>query len=121
MFEKIAIIGRLGRDPEMRHTKGSDPIAVTNFSVAVNFRGSNGETQTKWFDVSAWRGLAQPCAEYLSKGSLVYVEGTANARAYIANDGSPQASLQINATIVKFLQTDNQGGGDFADDEDVPF
>lgn len=141
MFEKISLIGRLGKDPEMRHTRGQEPIPVTNFSIAVNRKDSNGNEQTKWFDISAWRGLAGPCAEYLSKGSLVYVEGTVQARAYTDNSGEARASLQVNANIVKFLQTDNQnqnqnsgfgnngfgnsglGNGGFGEisDDDIPF
>lgn len=123
MFERIAIIGRLGKDPELRHTKGNDPIPVTNFSVAVNWKDAQGNDQTKWFDVSAWRNLASPCAEYLSKGSLVYVEGTITARAYTSQNGTPQAALQINAHTVKFLQTDTQNngfGGNYEDDN-IPF
>lgn len=125
MFERISIIGRLGRDPELRQTRGQDPVPVTNFSVAVNYRDANGNEKTKWFEVSAWRGLAGPCAEYLAKGDLVYVEGTVTASVYTAQDGSIQPSLQINAKTIKFLQSNRDNSDDnFAgeiDDEDIPF
>lgn len=128
MFERISIIGRLGRDPELRQTRGQDPVPVTNFSVAVNYRDANGNEKTKWFEVSAWRGLAGPCAEYLAKGDLVYVEGTVTASVYTAQDGSIQPSLQINAKTIKFLQSNRDNRDNFddnfageIDDEDIPF
>ena len=76
-LNKVQIIGYLGRDPEMAATpKGTN---VSRFSIAVSRRWKNAEGETKettdWFNVEAWGGLANICQEYLSKGSLVYVEG----------------------------------------------
>ena len=76
-LNKVMIIGNLGRAPEVRYTQGGDPVA--NFSVATTtrWRDDRGEQQehTEWHDVVAWRGLAQVAADYLHKGSKVFVEG----------------------------------------------
>ena len=106
MFEKTSIIGRLGKDPVLRYTKGAEPIPVANFSVAVNYKAA-GEQKTKWFEVVAWRGLGTACANYLKKGSLVYIEGTVAAKLFDTANG-PSVSLTLDATTVKFLDTQSQ-------------
>ena len=111
MYQKIIIVGNLGRDPEMRYTQDGTP--VTNFSVATNRKwtnadGSQGE-ETIWFRVSAWRRLAETCNEYLQKGRLVLIEGRmrpderGNPRAFTRNDGTPGASFEVTALNVRFL------------------
>jgi len=112
VYQKLIIVGNLGRDPEMRYTPDGTP--VTNFSMAVNRKwtntdGSQGE-ETTWFRVTAWRRLAEVCNEYLQKGSQVFVEGrltpdreTGGPRVYQRNDGSSGASYEVTAQAVKFL------------------
>jgi single-strand DNA-binding protein len=131
MYQKIIIVGNLGRDPEMRYTPKGTP--VTNFSVATNRRwtnedGSQGE-ETVWFRVSAWRGLAEVCNQYLSKGRQVFIEGrinpdptTGGPRIWTGNDGQPRASFEIVARTVKFLGTrgDQATGGPPSDIEEPP-
>ena len=78
MYQKVIIMGNLGRDPEMRYTPSGTP--VTNFSVATNRRwttqdGSPGE-ETTWFRISAWGKLGEVCNQYLSKGRQVYIQGS---------------------------------------------
>jgi len=114
MYQKIIIIGRLGRDPEMRYTQGGHP--VTSFSVATDRRwtDSSGQQQerTVWFRVSAWRRLAETCNQYLSKGRLVMVEGEmAEPKPYQSRDGEWRASLDITAREVKFLGGRGDAGG----------
>ena len=79
MYQNLTLVGRLGRDPEMRYTPDGTPVCT--FSVAVNRRWKSQEGQqveeTTWFRVSAWRKLAELCNEYLSKGRLVMVIGRA--------------------------------------------
>lgn len=106
MYQKLIIIGRLGRDPEMRYTPDGTP--VTNFSVATDRRwtDSNGQQQqrTVWFRVTAWRRLAETCNQYLTKGRQVLVEGEiSEPRAYQSRDGEWRASLDVRAFTVKFL------------------
>ncbi|MCK4449734.1 MAG: single-stranded DNA-binding protein [Anaerolineae bacterium] len=111
MYQKIIIVGHLGRDPEMRYTQDGTP--VTNFSVATNRKWTNADgtqiDETVWFRVSAWRRLAETCNEYLQKGRLVLVEGRlqpderGNPRTFTRNDGTPGASFEVTAFTVKFL------------------
>jgi single-strand DNA-binding protein len=112
MYQRLTIVGNLGRDPEMRYTQDGTP--VTNFSVATNRRwtnqdGSQGE-ETVWFRVTAWRRLAEVCNEYLEKGRQVLVEGrlqadreTGGPRVWTGRDGQARASFEVTAQTVKFL------------------
>jgi len=112
VYQKVIIVGNLGRDPELRYT--SDGTPVTNFSVATNRKwtnsdGSQGE-ETIWFRVSAWRRLAEVCNEYLERGRQVLVEGrlqvdpeTGGPRVWTSRDGEPRASFELIALTVKFL------------------
>ena len=104
MYQKIIIIGRLGRDPEMRYTAQGTP--VTSFSVATDrvWNDQNGQRQSKttWFRVSAWRRLAETCNQYY-QGQLVMIEGEIQEpRPYQGRDGSG-VPLDITANNVKFL------------------
>lgn len=127
MYQKVILIGNLGRDPEMRYTPDGTP--VTNFSIATNekFTDRNGELQERvtWWRISAWRRLAETTNQYLSKGRQVMVEGTLRAdpetggpKVFTRNDGSPGSSFEVNAFTVKFLGGRDDNGG--ASDQDVP-
>lgn len=112
MYQKIIIIGNLGRDPEMRYTPDGRP--VTNLSVATNRRwtnqdGSQGE-ETVWFRVSVWGGQAEPCNQYLAKGRQVFIEGTLSPdpntggpKIWTRQDGTAGANFEVRAYTVKFL------------------
>ncbi len=104
-FNKIIIVGNLGRDPELRYTPQGVPVCT--FSVATNERrrDSAGELQerTLWFRVTAWRRLAELTHQYLKKGSLVYVEGRLYLDEYTDRDGVPRTQLRIEASDVRFL------------------
>ena len=129
---KLLLIGRVGGDPEMRFTP--DGVAVTSFSVAANrsTRQPDGsyKEEAEWFRVSAWRKLAENCNQFLTKGKLVYVEGSLRTRLYDGKDGQKRVSLDVTADKVIFL--DKQGGvqlppeegrtveGDI-EPEDIPF
>lgn len=105
-YQKVIIIGNLGSDPERRATPDGTP--VTSFSVATNKRwttsdGQQGE-KTVWWRVTCWRHLAETCAQYLTKGRQVLVEGElSEPRPYQAKDGEWRASLDLTAYTVKFL------------------
>lgn len=101
-MNKIFIIGNLTADPELRMTPQNIPVC--SFTVAVNRRkGANGQQETDYFKVSAWRGLGETCAKYLSKGRKAAIVGTVSARAYMANSGEARASLEVTAEDVEFL------------------
>ena len=102
---KIMLIGNLGSDPEMRFTPDGTP--VTSFSVATNrvYTTSEGERrqETEWFRVTAWRKQAESCNQFLTKGKLVYVEGSLRTRTWDGQDGQRRTTLEVNADRVLFL------------------
>jgi len=116
-YNKITIIGNLGRDPEMRYLPSGDP--VTSFSVATSerFRTRDGQQQerTTWFRVSAFGKLAETCNQFLHKGSYVYVEGTLSQQEYTDREGAQRQSLEVRAREMRML--DKRGdGGEFGGD-----
>lgn len=104
-FNKIIIVGNLGRDPELRYTPQGD--AVCNFSVAVNEkrRDKAGELQdiTTWFRVTLWRRLAENASKYLTKGSPVYIEGRLHLEEWTDRDGNNRSTLEVTATDMQFI------------------
>lgn len=104
-FNKIIVVGNLGRDPELRYTPQGD--AVCSFSIASNERkrDKSGEFQdvTTWFKVTLWRNQAENAAKYLSKGRQVYIEGRLRTEEWTDRDGKTRTSLEINATEMQFL------------------
>ena len=105
MYQQTLVVGRIGRDAEMRYTPGGIP--VTNFSVAVDRRwtDANGQPQEKvtWFRVVCWRKLAEVTAQYVKKGQRILVAGDIEASAWTDRDGTPRASLELTADRVRFL------------------
>lgn len=112
-MNKIILIGHLGRDPELQVTPDGTP--VTKFSVAVNrySRTSSGERkeETDWFNISAWRGLAETCEKYLHKGSKVYIEGRFMPRKYTDRNGVQQTSLDVTMTEMQMLDSKAASSG----------
>jgi single-strand DNA-binding protein len=112
MLNKIMLIGNLGKDPEMNVT--GDGIPYTRFSLAVNWRTKNaqGERQeeTDWFNVVAWRQLAELCHTYLHKGSKVYLEGRVQQRKYTDKNGVERTAFDVIANDVEFLTPKQQEG-----------
>jgi single-strand DNA-binding protein len=123
----VAITGNLTRDPELRSTPSG--TSVCKLRVAVNSRrkdSSSGEWVDKpnYFDVTVWGGQGENCANYLSKGRPVAVDGRLDWREWEAQDGSKRQAVEIIANSVQFLgsRNDNQGGGGngFQASSDVP-
>lgn len=112
MVNKVFLVGRLGRDPEMRYT-GSG-TAVVNFSVATDERWSdkNGERQksTEWHKIVAWSKLAEICNQYLGKGQLVYIEGKLQTREWDDRDGNKRKTTEIVASNMQMLTPRDQVG-----------
>ena len=104
-FNKIIIVGYLGRDPELRYTPDGTPVC--NFSVATTERRKdrNGEMQdvTTWFRVNVWRRQAEVASQYLKKGRQVYVEGRLTQSEYQDREGQTRTSLEINASDIQFI------------------
>lgn len=106
-LNKVMIIGRLGRDPEMRYTPGGSP--VTTFSVATSrqWKDGNGETreETEWFNVVAWNKLAEICNDYLRKASRVYIEGRLQTRQWQDQEGQTRYRTEVIATDMIILDS----------------
>lgn len=116
MYSKHILIGNLGTDVDHRFTPGGQ--AVSFWRMAVNRRWTDAQGQTHdeatWYRVSCWGKLAETCAQYLSKGSLVLVEGDRmEIDAYKNKQGEPAASMELTAQTVKFLsrREDRANGG----------
>ena len=97
MVNKVILIGRLGRDPEMRYTGDGTP--VSNFTLATDesYTDKAGERQkkTEWHKIVAWKKLAENCAKLLKKGSLCYVEGKLQTRSWDDRDGNKRHTTEI--------------------------
>jgi single-strand DNA-binding protein len=101
MLNKIMLIGNLGRDPELNVTQDGTP--VTKFSLAVSRKTSTGEKETEWFNIVAWRQLAEVCERYLHKGSKVYIEGRLTQRKYTDREGVQRTSIEVIANDMQML------------------
>ncbi len=126
MYQKLTIVGNLGRDPEMRYTQSGQ--AVCSFNVATNRRWTGGDGQqqeeTVWFRVSVWGKQAESCNQYLNKGRQVLCEGrltvdreTGEPRVWQDQNGKWRASYEMTAFEVKFLGGIRGDGGGFNGDD----
>ncbi|MBV9240365.1 MAG: single-stranded DNA-binding protein [Acidobacteria bacterium] len=104
-FNKIIIVGNLGRDPELRYTPQG--VAVCSFSMATNEkrRDKSGEMQdiTTWFKITLWREKAETAANYLTKGSTVYIEGRLRIEEWTDRDNNNRYTLDVQATDMQFI------------------
>ena len=111
MLNKVILIGRLGRDPEVRYMPNGE--AVCNFSVATSesWKDSNGQKQerSEWHHVTMYRKLAEIADKYLTKGSQVYLEGKIQSRKYQDKDGIERTAYDIIVNEMKMLGGGNDG------------
>lgn len=113
MLNKIIIMGRLTRDPELRRT-GSG-TAVTSFSLAVDrdFKSQSGEKETDFIDIVAWRNTAEFVSKYFTKGRMAVVEGRLQIRDWTDKDGGKRRSAEVVADNVYFGDSKRDGAGDY--------
>ena len=132
MLNRIIVMGRMTRDPELRRTNSG--TAVASFTVAVNrdFKSQSGEKETDFIDVVAWRNTAEFVSKYFSKGRMAVVEGRLQLRDWTDKDGNKRRTAEIVADSVYFgdskrdggdmVQSEPQGGfNEIEDDGDLPF
>ena len=104
-FNKIILVGNLGRDPELRYTAQGTPVC--SFSMATNERrkDKSGEMQdqTTWFRVTLWGRQAETASQYLTKGRPVYIEGRLRVEEWTDRDGKPRHTLEVHATDMQFI------------------
>lgn len=114
-FNKIILVGNLGRDPELRYTPQGTPVC--SFTVATNEKRKDktGETQdvTTWFRVTLWGRQAETASQYLTKGRPIYIEGRLRMEEWTDRDGKQRYTLEVHATDMQFI-----GGG--RDDAGTP-
>src|SRR5689334_17611860 len=111
---KVILVGRLGRDPELKYTASGTPFC--RFSIATddvwNDKGS-GERQerTEWHSIVAWDRLAEICNQYLTKGKLVYIEGSLQTREWDDQEGNKRKTTEIRARDMVMLSSSGEGAG----------
>ena len=113
MLNRIILMGRLTRDPELRRT-GSG-TAVTSFSLAVDrdFKSQSGEKETDFIDIVAWRSTAEFVSKYFTKGRMAVVEGRLQIRDWTDRDGGKRRSAEVVADNDNFGDSKRDGGSDF--------
>ena len=143
MINKVILVGRLGKDPEIRSTPGGTSIAKFTLATDEKFTDRNGEKQerTEWHDIEAWDRLGEICGQYLRKGKLVYIEGSIRTDSWDDKEtGQKRSRKKIVAREMKMLdrKDDSGSGGGYGqprasssrpaaspdvieDDEEVPF
>ncbi len=135
-MNKVVLIGRLTKDPELNFTAGTG-VAVAKFSLAVdrNYVGQNGQREADFINIVCWRKLAENVANNVSKGRLIAVSGSIQTRKYQAQDGTNRYATEVVADEVKFLDWPKDGSNSnsqqsnysedgfmpVGDDDDLPF
>lgn len=109
MLNRITMTGRMTHDPELRKT--ASDISVTSFSIANqrNYKNADGERDTDFFDVTAWRATADFVAQYFKKGSLITVDGRLESRKYTDKNGNNRVAIEIKADNVYFGESKGDG------------
>jgi len=131
---KVILVGRLGKDPEIRHTNGGDSVATFSLATSESWKDRGGDKQekTEWHNIVAWRKLADLANEYLRKGQQLYIEGKLQTREWEDRDGGKRRTTEIVANQLVFLGSGSNGSrreeaepeqGEFtgATDRDIPF
>jgi single-strand DNA-binding protein len=120
VLNRVILIGRLTRDPELRYTPSG--VAVAQFTLAVDrpFANSRGEREADFIPIVVWRQLAETCANYLRKGRLAAVEGRIQVRHYDNNEGRRVYVTEVVADNVRFLESPNREDASSAREEFPP-
>lgn len=128
MLNRVILIGRLTKDPELRYTPSG--VAVATFTLAVDrpFKNQQGERETDFIPIVVWRKLAETCSNYLNKGRLVAADGRLQIRTYDTAEGQRRWVTEVVADNVQFLDSATDSGrtppGDLSGpsrDDDIPF
>lgn len=102
MLNKIILMGRLTRDPELRHTQSGTAVASFSLAVDRDFKGQNGEKETDFIDIVAWRHTAEFVSKYFHKGRMAVVEGRLQMRDWTDRDGGKRRTAEVVADNVYF-------------------
>ena len=107
MINRVVLVGRLTRDPELRKTVNGTSVASFTIAVDNRTKGPNGEKTTSFIPCNAWNQQAENACKYTHKGSLVGVEGRLNQRSYDAKDGRKVSVVEVICDSVQFLESKN--------------
>lgn len=133
----ITVMGRLTRDPELRHTSSNIPVASFSLAVDRDFKDGNGEKATDFIDIVCWRATAEFAARYFAKGRMAIVSGRLQIRPWTDRDGLKRTSAEVVADNIYFGDSKRDGGQSYggtppvnvqaddydqlADDDQLPF
>ena len=106
-MNKVILIGNMTRDPELRTTRSGTSVCSFTIAVNRNYTDANGERQADFIGIQTWRGLAESCAQYLTKGRKVAVAGSLQSRTYDDKEGNKRYALEVVADDVEFLSSRN--------------
>jgi len=133
-INKVILIGRLGRDPEVRYTANGDAVADVSLATTEYYKDKNGEKveKTEWHNLVMWRSQAEFAKEWLKKGQLLYVEGRLQTRSWEDKEGQKRSKTEIQVDQITLLggfvgkdsrnNNTQAGAGDkVPDDEEIPF
>src|SRR5436190_17694888 len=115
MINKVILVGRLGKDPEIKSTAGGQTVAKFTMATDEKFTDKSGEKQerTEWHNIVAWARMAEICGQYLRKGSLVYIEGSIRTDSWDDKEsGQKRYRTEIIAREMKMLDRKRDSGGD---------
>src|SRR5258707_2441791 len=112
-FNRIILVGNLGRDPELRYTAQGTPVCSLTLATNERRKDKTGEMQdqTTWFRITLWGRQAETASQYLTKGRPVYIEGRLRVEEWTDRDGKPRHTLEVHATDMQFI---GSGGGEGA-------
>jgi single-strand DNA-binding protein len=112
-LNKVMIIGRLGADPELKYSQSGTPVARMRIATSETYtdREGNRQESTEWHTVVVFQRQAENCANYLSKGSMVYVEGSLQTRQWQDKDGQNRYTTEIKGQRIQFLDRKGDGAG----------
>ena len=111
MLNKTIVMGRLTKDVEVRHTQSGNAVASFTIACDRDFKGKNGEKETDWLDVVAWRNTAEFVSKYFSKGSMAVVSGRLQIREWTDRDGNKRRTAEVVADNVYFGESKRRDDG----------
>ena len=111
-MNKVYLIGNLTRDPELSTTTSGVSVCRLSIAVGRRFANAEGERETDFFNITAWRGTAENCAKFLKKGNKIAVYGSIQIRNYERADGTKGFAVDIIADEVEFLSSKNDGSSE---------
>ena len=111
MLNKAILVGRLTADPELKQTPNG--VSVCSFSIAINrpYSSKNGERQTDFINIVAWRGQAEFVAKYFRKGNAIGIYGSIQTRSYTDKEGNKRTAFEVVADAVSFVESKNAASG----------